>query len=530
LSLPKKRNIILGDGKTSAPNLDAETRGKTVMKPTIKISARKSDLARLQAYMVGDAIRKHFKNYQIDYSFRESLGDKNLENPLWKMPEKGVFTQDFKEDLINGRTDLVVHSWKDIPIEDSGTTSISGTLVRADERDVLLFKKDLITAGVKNLKIFSSSPRREFNLTPFFQWSLPFKPDSIQFIPVRGNIQTRVLKTLESTEAHGIIVAKAALDRLLTTTRKEFNPTQKFLRKALKKFAIQVIPLSQSPTSAAQGSLAIEINSSNTRAKKVVKAINQGLDFKLVNDERIRFKQWGGGCHQKMGVSFKRQGPHVLMFERGLDQKGDFVWNQDIITTAFGSLKKTIAADSIVESHSLLEKRVGSLKPYRAKKNDSLIVTKGNLIAEGSVQPHHVWTSGIETWKQLAEQGYWVMGSYDSLGETQSPELDILLGVKPKWKKLTHKRGHSKKWAKTLKLYTVDYSGFENLEDMKHKTFFFWSHGDLFLLSLKKFPWLKKKTHICGLGSTLDTIAKHIPKKNIIAVYNYKEWKKKWTQ
>ena len=81
-----------------------------------------------------------------------------------------------------------------------------------------------------------------------------------------------------------------------------------------------------------------------------------------------------------------------------------------------------------------------------------------------------------------------------------------------------------------MKLYTVDYSGFENLENMKHKACFYWSHGDLFLLSLRKFPWLKKKTHICGLGSTLDTIAKYIPKKNIVAVYNYKEWKKKWTQ
>ncbi len=500
------------------------------MKPTIKISARKSDLARLQAYMVGDAIKKQFKNYQIEYSFRESLGDKNLENPLWKMPEKGVFTQDFKDDLIQGRTDLVVHSWKDIPIEDAHETSIYGTLVRADERDVLLFKKDCITTGVKKLKIFSSSPRREFNLTPFFKWSLPFKTDSIQFVPVRGNIQTRVLKTIESKEAHGIIVAKAALDRLLTASRKEFGPTQKFLRKALKQFAIQIIPLSQSPTSAAQGSLAIEINSRNLRIKKVIKSINQDLDFKLVNDERIRFKQWGGGCHQKMGVSFKRQGSHVLMFERGLDQRGNFVWNQDIISTEFKLVKTPIAADSIVESHTLLEKNVGNLKPYRAKASDSLIITKGNLLASQSVQPKHVWTSGIETWKQLAELGYWVMGSYDSLGETQSPELDILFGGKPKWKKLTHKKGHSKKWAKTLKLYTVDYSGFENLENMKHKACFYWSHGDLFLLSLRKFPWLKKKTHICGLGSTLDTIAKYIPKKNIVAVYNYKEWKKKWTQ
>lgn len=500
------------------------------MKPTVKISARKSDLARLQAYMVGDAIKKSIKNIAIEYSFRESLGDRNLENPLWKMPEKGVFTQDFKEDLIQNRTDLVVHSWKDIPIEDAGVTMISGTLKRADERDMLLFKKKYVAGGVDKLKIFSSSPRRKFNLTPFFQWSLPFKPTEIEFVPVRGNIQTRVLKTIESNDAHGIIVAKAALDRLLSARQKEFASTQKFLRRALKEFVIQIIPLSQSPTSAAQGSLAIEINSSNIRIKKILKKINSDIDFKLVSLERTRFKQWGGGCHQKMGVSFKAQGPHTVMFERGLDQKNQFIWNQQIISTPYQQVKKKIDLDQIVEFHTVLEKDVSGLKPYKAKKNDSIIATKGNLIAKGSAQPRHVWTSGIETWKQLAEQGYWVLGSYDSLGETQRPEIDILFGSKLKWKKLTHRQGHSKAWAKTMRIYDVSYAGFEKMGAYKNKTHFYWSHGDLFLTSVKKFPWLKKKTHICGLGSTLDVLAKHIPKKNIITVYSYKQWKKEWTQ
>lgn len=500
------------------------------MKPTVRISARKSDLARLQAYMVGDAIKKHVKNVHIKYSFRESLGDKNLENPLWKMPEKGVFTQDFKEDLIQDRTDLVVHSWKDIPIEDNAITSIFATLDRADERDVLLLKKKIIKSGKRRLKIFSSSPRREFNLTPFFQWSLPFRLESVEFIPVRGNIQTRVLKTMESSHIHGIIVAKAALDRLLQASEKEFSSTKKFLRKALKEFAIQVVPLSQSPTSAAQGALAIEIKSSNSRIKKILKKINTELDFKLINQERTRFKQWGGGCHQKMGVSLKRQGPHVVLFERGLDQKNNFIWNQDVVSADFGFIANEFAVDTILDVSSLLKKKVTGLKPYRAQKNDSLIVTKGDLMTEVGVQPAHLWTSGIETWKQLAERGYWVTGSYDSLGELQAPNINVLVGAKPKWKKLTHLGGHSKKWAKTIKLYSVNYTGFEKLEKMKHKTYFYWSHGDLFVVALKMFPWLKKKTHICGLGSTLQTISKHVSKKKIVAVYNYKEWKKKWTQ
>lgn len=150
-------------------------------KETVRISARKSDLARLQAYLVGEALVKKNKNFKIEYQFRESLGDKNLENPLWKMPEKGVFTQDFKDDLIKGKTDIVVHSWKDIPIAAQGKTAIAATLARADERDVFLFKKSFLKLPPKELTVFSSSPRREHNLMPFFSWSLPFKLRSAFF-------------------------------------------------------------------------------------------------------------------------------------------------------------------------------------------------------------------------------------------------------------------------------------------------------------------------------------------------------------
>ena len=70
------------------------------------IAARQSDLARLQAYRVGHELQRVEQGLEIEYAFRASLGDKNLEDPLWKMPEKGVFTEDFLGDLIEGRADV----------------------------------------------------------------------------------------------------------------------------------------------------------------------------------------------------------------------------------------------------------------------------------------------------------------------------------------------------------------------------------------------------------------------------------------
>jgi hydroxymethylbilane synthase len=63
----------------------------------LTIGSRRSDLARIQAYQVGETLRGAHPQIEINYSFHESLGDKNLNDPLWQMPEKGVFTQDFRE-------------------------------------------------------------------------------------------------------------------------------------------------------------------------------------------------------------------------------------------------------------------------------------------------------------------------------------------------------------------------------------------------------------------------------------------------
>src|SRR3954463_8159403 len=131
----------------------------------VTIGSRRSDLARIQAFQVGEALRATHPQIEINYSFHESLGDKNLTDPLWKMPEKGVFTQDFREGLLRGDFDLVVHSWKDLAIEVDPDTEIIATLPRADARDLLLVRKDRWAEIQRtgDLSILTSSPRRAHN-------------------------------------------------------------------------------------------------------------------------------------------------------------------------------------------------------------------------------------------------------------------------------------------------------------------------------------------------------------------------------
>src|SRR6266508_1649151 len=147
------------------------------------LAARRSELARIQAFQVGQALEKLNPQVNINYSFHESLGDRNQNDPLWQMPEKGVFTQDFREGLLRGDFDLVVHSWKDLAIEEDPETEIAATLPRADARDLLLVRKDrwpeVERTGV--ISILTSSPRRAYNLDSFLRETLPAKLRQVNF-------------------------------------------------------------------------------------------------------------------------------------------------------------------------------------------------------------------------------------------------------------------------------------------------------------------------------------------------------------
>jgi hydroxymethylbilane synthase len=154
------------------------------------LAARRSDLARIQAFQVGRTLQNLNAQIQIEYSFHESLGDKNQNDPLWQMPEKGVFTQDLREGLLAGRYDLAVHSWKDLAIESDGETEIVATLPRADMRDLLLVRADRWEEVRRSgrMTIFTSSPRRSFNLQSFLPAALPAQIQELIFEPVRGNV------------------------------------------------------------------------------------------------------------------------------------------------------------------------------------------------------------------------------------------------------------------------------------------------------------------------------------------------------
>lgn len=279
----------------------------------MRISGRSSELSRIQMHAVADAIRAAAPSAEVVMNFRESLGDRMLDDPLWSMPEKGVFTEDFVEDLREGRTDVVVHSWKDLPTEPRVGTRVVATLPRADVRDVLLVRRDLwdtVEPGAR-ITILSSSPRRAYNLGSFLQWGLPVRELSIEFVPVRGNVPTRLRKLHEGTH-HALVVAKAALDRLAGK-----------VRDAVGRCHVMVLPISENPTGAAQGALAMEIaDRCDPQIAALLESLNDEVTFAEATREREILRSHGGGCHQKIGVTVLTRGTEQIVSLRGVTDDG----------------------------------------------------------------------------------------------------------------------------------------------------------------------------------------------------------------
>jgi hydroxymethylbilane synthase len=496
----------------------------------IILTSRKSTLARLQSYCVAQALKNKHKDITIDFFFKESLGDKDLTSPLWKMPERGVFTKDFREDLLNETVDIVVHSYKDVELEQDGSTVLLSVLQRADQRDILLLKKTaLLSTNFSTLQILSSSPRREYNLKKFFSKALPkrLQNKEIEFQPVRGNVQTRLNKWKESG-SQGIILAKAALDRLLSedfpeASLPEFASIRETIRTHLAESCFMVLPLSENPNAPAQGAFAVEVKSSRKDILGLVQTISVPETESSVSQERTELKKYGGGCHQKIGVSVSLQSYGEIWSIRGLTDSGKVLQEYKLLS------HKT---QEPVSDHTRLYPNEGERLVFQRTIDSSVELPNTDVwVARYSAWnpswkqtnwENIVWTAGLKTWYALANSDVWVHGSAEGLGEETEHGLDKLIGRELNFMKLTHSESdHVHSSIQRLCTYQLSLEG--EIPDVSNKEYFFWMSGYQFDLVVSKYPQIVERYHACGPGITYQHISKQV-KHPVDIFLSYTDW------
>lgn len=502
----------------------------------IRIAARQSDLARLQAYMVGELLEVRFPKMQIEYCFKASKGDLDQDMALTEAKEKGLFTQDFCQGLLSKEYDLVVHSWKDLPTESRPGTQLAATLPRADMRDVLLMPKQGYQQVLKSrcLPVLSSSPRRAYNLEPFLKWAWPWGVDKVQFEPVRGNIPTRLNKMLAQNKA--LIVAKAALDRLLSSKQDEFALLRKEIRQVLDQCQVMILPLTVHPSAAAQGALAIEVAEDRQDLVELLTQINCPVTFRQVEVERQTLATYGGGCHQKIGVSCLTRSYGELKSLKGLTDSGQ-VLDSWVLTPAVEASFPQMTRERVfpLEPHENIwfarESLTKSSYWEQLCLASGLWVARANALPE-DFTPHEktwLWTAGLKTWQSLASRGLWVHGCSESLGEQEDPQLESIAGHSVDWLKVTHDEALDVSEKKSVATYRLKPNSV--LPDIKGKTHFYWMSASAFAEAFKAEPEvIKKAFHFCGPGNTYKAIVQMLggPERVFIRL-SHRDWLRELT-
>lgn len=175
----------------------------------IVIGSRESRLAVIQSEIVMEYIKNHCPDMECELLTMKTTGDKILDRTLDQVGGKGLFVKELDKALMEGRSDLSVHSLKDMPMEENEKLPIVAFSKREDPRDVLVLpegRSDADSSGLDFSKpIGCSSQRRILQLRKIFP--------KAKFQSVRGNVLTR-LKKLDDGEYGALVLAAAGLKRL----------------------------------------------------------------------------------------------------------------------------------------------------------------------------------------------------------------------------------------------------------------------------------------------------------------------------
>ncbi|HCT89771.1 MAG TPA: hydroxymethylbilane synthase [Lachnospiraceae bacterium] len=174
------------------------------MSKRIYIGSRESRLAVVQSEQVMAWIKEHHPELDVQLLTMKTTGDRILDRRLDKIGGKGLFVKELDKALSEGRSDLSVHSLKDMPMEIPKELPIVAFSAREDPRDVLVLPE-----GVRELDLSKpigcSSLRRMLQLKKLYPGAT--------FANIRGNVLTR-LEKVDSGEYAATVLAAAGLGRL----------------------------------------------------------------------------------------------------------------------------------------------------------------------------------------------------------------------------------------------------------------------------------------------------------------------------
>lgn len=116
----------------------------------IRVGSRESRLAVVQSEMVMDYIKENCPEYTPELVTMKTTGDRILDRNLDQIGGKGLFVKELDAALMDGRSDMSVHSLKDMPAQIPEELPLIGFSIREDPRDVLVLPEGVAELDFQN--------------------------------------------------------------------------------------------------------------------------------------------------------------------------------------------------------------------------------------------------------------------------------------------------------------------------------------------------------------------------------------------
>ena len=237
----------------------------------IRIASRESALALWQSEHIKAQLEALHPGLDVEIIGMTTKGDQILDVPLAKIGGKGLFVKELEQSMLEGNTDIAVHSMKDVPMHFPEGLELAAICKRESPFDAFVSNRyNSIDQLPEGAVVGTSSLRRQSQLSAL-------RPDLV-VKGLRGNVNTRLAK-LDAGEYEAIILADSGLRRLGFHER---------IR--------QVISAEQSLPAVGQGALGIECRSNDSAIKELLAPLIDEETNYCVRAERAMNTRLEGGC------------------------------------------------------------------------------------------------------------------------------------------------------------------------------------------------------------------------------------------
>ncbi len=170
----------------------------------LSVGTRGSALALAQSGTVAAALAET-AGVVSDLVHIKTEGDMNS-GPLASIGGTGIFVTALRTALLQGRVDVIVHSYKDLPTAPADGLTVAAVPARGDPADALCARDGLTLDQLPTgARVGTGSPRRTAQL-------LRRRPD-LRVEPIRGNVDTR-LRMVAAGRMDAVVLAVSGLARL----------------------------------------------------------------------------------------------------------------------------------------------------------------------------------------------------------------------------------------------------------------------------------------------------------------------------